>query len=455
MRHVDVVVIGAGIAGLTAARDLASAERSVLVLEARGRVGGRTAGHTLRSGAIVEMGGAYVGPYQTAVLELIDELGLTIYPTYDNGDGLTRIGGITYRFSDESFGLPEESQPAKQRLWEALEALAETVSLESPWQTEEADDLDRQTFDAWLTATTSDEIVLAFYRATIADLFCREAWEMSLLHVLFYVKSSGMFGNMVATTGGNQESRIAGGSHRISERIAEELGDDVVRLTTPVHAIAQRGDGVTVSYQGGEIAAERVIVTLPPALAGRLRYSPPLPAARDLLTQQMPMGSVIKAQVAYDTPFWRDDGLSGFVHSPDGPVSFTIDGSPKDGSSGVMTCFIAGKHGRELSAMPDEQRRQLVIDTLVTYFGPRAAEPVEYVEMDWSKEEYTRGCYGGQLGAGVWTAYGSVLAEPVGRIHWAGTETASISNGYMDGAVRSGQRAATEVLAMLPVATSV
>jgi monoamine oxidase len=455
MRHVDVVVVGAGIAGVTAAREITRAGRSVLVLEARDRVGGRTTGHTLRSGAIVEMGGAYVGPYQTAVLELIDELGLTIYPTYDDGDGLTRIGGITYRFSDESFGLPEESLPELAHVQEALEVLAETASLASPWQTPESEELDRQTFDAWLTATTTDEIVLAFYRATIADLFCREAWEMSLLHVLFYVKSSGMFGNMVATTGGNQESRIAGGSHRISERIAEELGDDVVRLATPVLAIAQRGDGVTVSYQGGEVSAERVIVTLPPALAGRLRYSPPLPAARDLLTQQMPMGSVIKAQVAYDTPFWRDDGLSGFVHSPDGPVSFTIDGSPKDGSSGVMTCFIAGKHGRVLSAMPDEERRRLVVDTLVTYFGPRAAEPVEYAELDWSNEEYTRGCYGGHLVPGAWTAYGHALAEPVGRIHWAGTETADVSNGYMDGAVRSGKRAASEVLAMLPVTTAV
>lgn len=221
----------------------------------------------------------------------------------------------------------------------------------------------------------------------------------------------------------------------------DHTGGGIVTLDAPVRAITHGDDGVRVEYAGGTVSAARVIVAIPPTLAGRLDYRPALPAARDGLTQQMPMGSVIKIQIAYPTPFWREAGLSGFAFDLDGALSVTLDNSPPDGAVGVLVGFFEGAHARTAA-----ERRAAAVTALTALFGPPAAEPVDYTEVNWMEEEYTRGCYGGRLGAGVWTQFGPALAAPVGRIHWAGAETADIWNGYMDGAVRSGHRAAAEVL---------
>lgn len=447
MHELDTVVVGAGIAGLTAAREINRAGGSVVVLEARDRVGGRTTGHQLRDGFTVEMGGQWVAPTQTAVLDLIGQLDLETFPTYDDGESVTRYRGELRRHGadDQSLGLPGSGMEEVARLQEQLEELAERVPLDAPWAATEATELDRQTFDSWLTANTDDDVARAFFRFITAGLFSAEAHEMSLLHFLFYIHSGGGIDTMVATSGGGQEMRVVGGSQRISERIAAELGD-AVRLRTRVEAIGQDGDGVRVVHDGGNVEAGTAIVALPPTLAGRLRYSPPLPASRDAVTQQMPMGSVVKVQVAYDSPFWRAEGLNGQALDFDDELSLTYDNSPPDVSSGVLLGFYEGSHARSVAALTPDERRELTLETLARLFGPEARTPVEYVEQDWMAEEFTRGCYGGRLGAGVWTEYGRALAAPVGRIHWAGAETGDVWNGYMDGAVRSGRRAAAEVL---------
>jgi monoamine oxidase len=269
---------------------------------------------------------------------------------------------------------------------------------------------------------------------------------MSLLHFLRFVRGGNGLTRLVSTTGGAQEARIAGGSHQISERMAEQLGGRV-RLNTVVHTIAQDEAGVRACYEGGEVTGRRIIVTLPPTLAGRLRYQPALPALRDQLTQQVPAGWVIKVHVAYPAPFWREEGLNGFALSLDDSFNVVLDNSPPDGSCGVLVGFFEGAHARAAARLSAQERRELVVRTLVKFFGPKAAEPFDIVEKDWSQEEFTRGCYGGRLGAGVWTQFGPAMAEPIGRIHWAGSETASEWNGYMDGAISSGRRAAAEVLA--------
>jgi monoamine oxidase len=228
-------------------------------------------------------------------------------------------------------------------------------------------------------------------------------------------------------------------------RLAERLGD-AVRLSSPVSAIRQDSGGVEVTHDGGGVEAGRVIVALPPTLAGRIRYSPALPPLRDQLTQQVPMGYVTKVQIAYPEPFWRAEGLSGSVLSLDDEVSIMFDNSPPDLSCGVVLGFLEGRHGRRTGELPPKERRELVLSVFAKFFGPRAADPEEYVERDWAAEEWSRGCYGGRFGTGVWTGYGEALRKPVGRIRWAGTETSEVWNGYMDGAVRSGGRAAQEVL---------
>jgi monoamine oxidase len=448
MHDVDVVVVGAGISGLVTARELVKAGHSVLVLEARDRVAGRTDHHVLGNGATVEMGGQWVGPTQTEVLALIDELGLETYRQFNTGDALTIYNGAVNRINTESAGIFEVVGAEIAEIKIELEAMAETVSLSSPWLTAQAAEWDSMTLESWLVGRTGDQTVLRYWRAQVAALFCAEAAELSLLHFLFYLKSGGMIDMLFGIEDGAQDSRIVGGSHRISVRMAEELGD-AVRLNARVHTISQDADGVRVAYDGGEVSAQRVVVTLPPTLAGRLRYKPALPAQRDGLTQQVPMGSVIKIQVAYERPFWREAGLSGLAISMDDVLSTTADNTPHGSDNGVLVGFFEGAHGRVASRMTPEDRKALAIDCLTRYFGPEAEHVVEYVEKDWTAEEYSRGCYGGRLGAGVWTQFGPALAEPIGRIHWAGAETADIWNGYMDGAVRSGQRAAGEALAAL------
>jgi monoamine oxidase len=441
----DVVLVGAGMAGLIAARDLQAANVSVLVLEARNRVGGRLLNHTLKNGAVVELGGQWVGPTQDRVLALAEELGLGLFPTYIEGEHSLAMDGAVKRYLGEDFALPEDASADVEEAWERLQQMAHAVPLEEPWSAENANTCDAQTLDSWLVANTKTEIGLGYWRTMVPALFSAETAEMSLLHFLFYCRSGGTLDRLVATHGGAQESRLEGGSQQLALRLADRLGD-AVRLGSPVRAIRQDDLGVEVAHDGGIVRAGRAIVALPPTLAGRIRYSPALPPLRDQLTQQVPMGYVTKVQVAYPEPFWRAEGLSGSVFSLDDEVSVIFDNSPPDLRYGVLLGFLEGRHARRAGKLASEERKELVLSVLARFFGPRVADPEEYVEKDWAAEEWSRGCYGGRFGTGVWTGYGQALREPVGRIHWAGTETSEVWNGYMDGAVRSGERAAREGL---------
>jgi monoamine oxidase len=447
---VTVIVVGAGLAGLAAARRLDAAGVETVVVEARDRVGGRVEGHVLDDGTPLELGGQWIGPTQNRMYELVAELGLEHFRTHnDAGELLLHLGGRASRVPSHRGATPRLGPFALADLAQGLARftrLANRTSLLEPWTGPGAHDQDGQTFETWIRRNLRTPTGRAYFRVACEAVFSAESTDLSLLHALFYAHSGTDLETLLSTDRGAQQDRVVGGSIRIAQQLAAQLGDRV-RLGSPVRTVAQTDAGVAVTTRSGErVTGSHVIVTLPPTLAGRLEYDPVLPSWRDQLTQRLPAGSVIKTYAVYDEPFWRADRLNGQVASDTGPVKVTFDNSPPSGSPGVLMGFIEAGDGRRLARWTPEQRRAAVLECFTRYFGPRASAPREYVERDWMAEEFSRGCYGAHFTPGVWTHYGRALREPVGRVHWAGAECSPVWNGYMEGAVRSGEDAASAVL---------
>ena len=449
-RKVDVVVVGGGLAGLSAARAIRKAGRSVVVLEARDRVGGRTLNEKLGKGEVVEVGGQWVGPGQTHVLEMIDELGIETFDTYVDGKSLYYSGGS---LSEYDGIIPPVSGPVLVEILTALgdiNAKAAEVPADEPWNAPHATQWDSITLATYLDDMGLSNEARFVIELGITSVFAVEPRDTSLLFFVWYVAmAGGDFNNLINTTGGAQEKRIVGGSQKISLELAKRLGKSV-ELSRPVRSVRTKGGRVEVKAGSATWSAKRVIVTAPPALVGGIQFDPPLSAARMQYDQRVPMGTVIKTLAVYDAPFWRDSGLNGMTTSDTGPVKLTYDNSPPDGSPGVLLGFIEGQEARDLLAASESARRDAVTECMVRYFGSDAeSRMTRYIEKSWAADPWSRGCYGGVCPPGAIVAFPDIVRKPAGRIHWAGTETATEWGGYMSGAIQSGQRAAAEVLSKL------
>ena len=446
-RDCDVVVVGAGLAGLAAARRLADGGAAVRVLEARDRVGGRVL--TQRAGAgSFDLGAQWIGPGQHRVLALAAELGLETFPTWHEGRKVLDLAGKTSTYKGTIPSMSPLKLMILQRTINAVEKRAAAVPVEAPWSAARAEEWDGTTVEAWKRRNVLSKDVRGVFDVAARTVFGAEPAELSLLHFLYYVHSGGGLMSLVEIAGGAQETRFVEGAQGLAEGLARGLGENV-ELSSPVSSIEQRSDGVLVTGASGHRFASYAVVAVPPTLAGRIQWEPALPAMRDELTQRYPMGATIKAHLLYERPFWRDEGLSGEAVLTEGPVSAFFDNSSGDGAQPALLAFSVGTAARRLGALDQAQRRNQIVRAAVGCFGGKAADITGYVDKDWSADPWTRGCPTGIAPPGVLTTHGPALREPAGRVHWAGTESATEWTGYMDGAIQSGERAADEILARL------
>ncbi|VEG58289.1 amine oxidase [Mycolicibacterium aurum] len=442
----DVIVVGAGLSGLTAARTVLAAGLTPLILEADTRVGGRILTEQL-AGLPMELGAQWIGDTHHRMFALAAELGVETYPQYDDGEtsydlagtGVMRQNDFHTRFADELAEL--------EKVLRRLDELAAEVSPAAPWAAPHAAEWDAITAGAWYDAQGLSPVARTLLEICTVGILAVPTVEVSFLHLLFTVQTCGVTAELFAESeGGAQTTRFVGGTAEIPNRLAALIADHIV-FDSPVHFIEHSTDSVTVHCRGGRVArGRRIIVALSPTLAGRIMYDPPLSGYRDQLTQRMPNSAAMKAFFVYDEPFWRNEGLNGQLISDVGPARMSNDTCIQGDDHGVILMFLEGEQARTHGHWSEEERRAALTAELVRHFGDKAAHPQHYIDGEWGSRQWTRGCYNANCGPLVWTTYGAALAEPIGSIHWASTDTATHWSAYMEGAVEAGERAAREVI---------
>lgn len=463
---VDVAIVGAGLSGLIAARELKRAGKTVLVLEANDRIGGRMTGRKTIEDGYLDYGGQWVGKTQYEMQALVAELRITPFLSYEKGRSIQSWQGSKTGFNGDVSGLLKgcekpEDLPQKylaqcerstlpncahnkeeKILWEKLLAISETVLPDRPWASPNAESLDQKTFQTWLKEEGAAGYTnwLPTLQARIGGSGGFEPEQVSLLHMAW-----------TQSVGPQSETPeawlLCGGAGQIPQRLAHELGNSI-ELRTPVTGIKQvEGGGVIVTTSTLTVKAKAVIVAIPPPLRNRIKFDPVLDESYTHFSEGSPMGSMSKVHAVYDNAFWRKECLSGSGAGNLKTCEFIADSSRPSGKPGVLTSFIAGDRNRELSGFSKKDVEQLVLDDFTYYFGEQARHPKEFEYINWNKAEWTTGAFTSYLGLGVWTKYGKVgWRKPIGDIFWAGTETSDRWPGYFDGAVRAGKKSAMAVL---------
>lgn len=446
-RQTEVVIVGAGLSGLAAARSLQQRGVDVIVLEASDRVGGRVQSATVHE-THVDLGGTFIGPGQDRIMALAEEVGVRTHDTYDTGASAIRWRGATrsYQGSVPAIGLVGLIDLARTR--RAIEKLAASIPLGHPWAAPDAKSLDAQSLESWLRTRRSGRA-----SHSLLAVVCKTSWgcepsEISMLHVAHYVHQCGGLDRMLDTRGGAQEQHFVEGSYEIARRVADDLGERL-HLSEPVRSVSWTAGSVVVQTPNSTISATRAIIAVPPAVRQRISFSPELPSGHRYLSQRWTAGVLSKAYVTYDTPFWRADGLSGQSISDAGPVFITFDASPEDESAGVLLAFIGGDYARQWDPLPEAERRLRVLSCLVDVFGVSARDASGYIDQRWGEESWVGGGPTAAPAPGAVAPYARFLVESVGSIHWAGAEGSDVWAGFMDGAVRAGERAAREAYAAL------
>jgi monoamine oxidase len=445
----DCCVVGAGFAGLAAARRLRERGKSVVLLEARDRVGGRVWNRVAADGSVVSVGGTWLGKGQDRMFQLCREFGLQVYPQYDQGDTVLHLNGVNRRYRRIPKINPLALASLGLAFWR-LDRMVKRVPIDAPWKAGDANRLDSQTLGAWLDSPWNVPTATArkLIRTMMTTLFCVNPDEVSLLGSFVLARGGGGFEYYTDSTI-TETHLVADGVPELAGRLAATLGD-ALHLSSPVRLVKQTGTGVEVVSDRVTVEASRVVVAVPPLLASRIAYDPSLPAVQQQLLRRMLSGSIMRGITIYDEPFWRHDGLSGMSVAPDLPIPVALDQTPASGRPGILSSYLLGPAAVSAATRNDPaERRDLWLRALAARYGSKALSPRAHLETDWAAEEWSLGGMIAHFAPGVLTNYGHVLREPAGRIHWAGSEYATAMHGLMEGAVRSGESAADQVVAGL------
>ncbi len=442
--RVDAVIVGAGLAGLTAARRLVKRGARCIVLEANPRVGGRTLSVRLGRGRF-DLGAQWIGKGHDRIRNLVDELGIQTFVTRGVGEKLfVAVERDPRRYAGflPPMGLPGLAATGLALL--RIERLRRAVPLDEPRRAPGADRLDTISVAEWLRRAVPRDVTRNLLEGIVRAVMAVDPDEISMLHFLFYMHAGGGVLKLVSDEGA-QHTRVMGGTAVISERMAAELGERVV-VEAPVTRIRQLESSVVVGTRDGrEFEARRAIVTCPPGLARRIQVDPPMPEAWLACTDLIPMRPSMKTVLAYEDEWWAKQGLAGDALSTHGLLTLTFHNTSHDGAQPSLACFIRGRHCDRLAGLPPDARKAAIVEDLVRLYGPEARRFTGYGEKVWDTTDAAQGCHN-IFKPGAWSAIGRAIRHPIGRIHFAGAEYAGRWHGYMEGAVRTGAEAADEIL---------
>lgn len=444
----DVIIVGAGLSGLQAAKTLSKKGKNVLILEAKERLGGRVWTIPTNGNEHLDVGGQWVAKSHQKMQELLHEYDIRTFPTYIHGYSLISFHRTVKKYRAIP-PIPLKSLWSLFRLMTTFNRLAQKIIIPTTWETPQSKELDALTVKNWIYSSSGNPLAIAMFIAILEALFCCDLDSTSMFQALIAVKSSGSLNFMLGNKNGAQEERIQGGAQSVCDAIIRNIST-TIHFHSPVTQIHQHLDYVEVFSNETRYTAKKVIVSIPLPSAREINFYPQLPLAKQALVDAMFMASVIKYHLVYEKPFWRSSGnRNGMALSLDGFVSGTFDNSLPDSPKGIMVAFVHANHAKELWQQSEEQRITIVKNELSVLFGKDALNPITVNEHTYMTDQWIKGCYAGVFPPNILSRYGSELRIPFQHVHWAGTETSIHFMGYMEGAVRSGERAANEVLGNL------
>lgn len=475
----DVVIVGAGPAGLMAARTAKKKGLSVAVLEARNRVGGRTWNGKVADDKgvehFIEIGGQWISPDQTRLTELVRELGLTTFPRYRDGKSIyVSPDGTRHEYEGVTFPASEKTISEMEKLIGRLDELAAEIDPQKPWEHPQAQELDRISFRNWLEQLSDDAEAIDNVSIYVASgMLTKPSYTFSTLQALLMASSAGSFSNLVDEDF-ILDRRVVGGMQSVSLTMAKELGEDIF-LGNPVRSItwsdidpdtaddlndvtADVRNGVAHNGEAGdvivksddlEVHAKFVILAVPPNLYSRINYLPPLPRDQHVAHQHISMGLVIKVHAVYDTPFWREEGLSGTGFAGGRLVQEVYDNtnyfSDGEDSYGTLVGFVSDIYAEQMWALPPEERKEAILEAMAAFLGPKTKEPIAFYLSDMAAEEWTRGAYATSYDLGGLSRWGHLQNQPTGPIYYACSDIAGVGYQHVDGAIRIGEAVALQI----------